>query len=295
MTRSGAGSEALFDEVMELALQLAQGAGRLLREHLEARSGNESGGAEASLEFKGRRELVTAADKRAETLLVEGIQARFPDHGILAEEGVLTPAGVSHQDSEFTWVLDPLDGTTNFVHGHPFFSVSIGVLRQGKPWLGVIHAPMLGGREGGDFFHGGPGSASYLNGQPIQVSRNAHLHDAIVATGFSYNRNEEGVNTNLGNFGRALMEVRGIRRCGSAALDLAQVAAGRYDAFWEMYLKPYDVAAGMAIVLGAGGSISTLGMQEDPIYCEEILASNGVIDAALLELLEGRLQGRQQG
>lgn len=271
---------------MDLALELARGAGCLLREHLEGR-----GDEETSLEFKGRRELVTAADKRAETMLVEGIQARFPKHGILAEEGVLTPAGVAHQDSEFTWVLDPLDGTTNFVHGHPFFAVSIGVLRDDKPWLGVIHAPLLGGRDGGEFFHGGPDSGSYLNGRSIHVSKNAQLLDAIMATGFSYNRNEEGVNTNLDNFGRALMQVRGIRRCGSAALDLAQVAAGRYDAFWEMYLKPYDVAAGMALVLGAGGRISTLGLEEDPIYCEEILASNGVIDSALLDILKGRGKG----
>ncbi len=276
----------LYSQALELALDLARGAGAILKAHLEGR-----GREERSLAFKGRRELVTAADKQAETFLVEGIQRKFPGHGILAEEGVLTPAGVSHQDAEFTWVLDPLDGTTNFVHGHPFFAVSIGVLRAGEPWLGVIHAPLLGGCDGGDFFHGGPGEGSFLNGAPIQVSRNARLQDAIVATGFSYNRNEQGVNTNLDNFGRALMQVRGIRRCGSAALDLAQVAAGRYDAFWEMYLQPYDVAAGMAIVLGAGGAIATLGSTGDPVHCEEILASNGVITRELLPFLEGKHQG----
>lgn len=276
----------MTSEILDLAIELAKGAGRILREHLESR-----GTDEGTLEFKGRRELVTAADKRAETHLVEGIQARYPDHGILAEEGVLTPAGSSHQESDFTWVLDPLDGTTNFVHGHPFFAVSIGVLRAGAPWLGVIHAPMVGGRDGGELYHGGPEHGSFLDGSPIRVSSNARLRDAVVGTGFSYNRNEEGVNTNLGNFGRALMQVRGIRRCGSAALDLAQVAAGRYDAFWEMYLQPYDVAAGMALVLGAGGRISTLGSPEDPVHCGEILASNGVIEAELLPILDGTSQG----
>jgi len=271
-----------YEEVLDFAMELARGAGALLREHLEARGAEES-----SLEFKGRRELVTAADKRAEVYLVEEIQSRFPDHGILAEEGVLTPAGISHRDSEFTWVLDPLDGTTNFVHGHPFFAVSIGVLRQGEPWVGVIHAPMLGGRKGGDLFHGGLKSGSFLNGKPIHVSTNARLRDAVVATGFSYNRNEEGVNTNLDNFGRALMQVRGIRRCGSAALDLAMVAAGHYDAFWELYLQPYDVAAGMALVLGAGGRVRTIGSGGDPIHGEDIIASNGQVEEELLPLLEG--------
>jgi len=117
------------------------------------------------------------------------------------------------------------------------------------------------------------------------------LKDAVVATGFSYNRNEAGVNTNLGNFGRALMQVRGIRRCGSAALDLALVAAGRYDAFWEMYLQPYDVAAGMALILGAGGNVTTLGHDGDPIHCEEILATNGAIAPELLRILDGTAQG----
>ncbi len=264
------------------ALELAGEAGRCIQEQLRLRGDSERG-----LEFKGRRELVTAADKASEELLVRGFQDRFPGTAILAEEGVLTPRGKADREAELCWVIDPIDGTTNFVHGHPFYSISIGLLREGRPWLGVVHAPALGGEQGGAFYYGGTGIGAFRDGKAIHVSATTRLRDAVVGTGFSYNRNEEGVNTNLGNFGKALMEARGIRRNGSAALDLALTAEGVVDAFWELYLSPYDVAAGIALVLGAGGTIQDLGSGEDPLHGSEILASNGVLDQEMREMLEG--------
>ncbi|MFQ5504130.1 MAG: inositol monophosphatase family protein [Planctomycetota bacterium] len=223
-----AGLDAFTEGTLPVALSLSARAGRLLRESLEARGRHVAG-----LEFKGRRELVTRADRDSEELLVRGIRRAFPEHAILAEEGVASPAGEADRESSFCWVLDPLDGTTNYVSGHPFYCVSVGLLREGEPWLGVVHAPSLGGTATGTFHYGGRGIGAWKNGRPIRVSDTAALEDAVVATGFSYNRNEEGVNTNLANFGRVLMEARGIRRCGSAALDLALTAEGIYDAFWE--------------------------------------------------------------
>ncbi|HHI81403.1 MAG TPA: inositol monophosphatase [Planctomycetes bacterium] len=269
-------------DILSLLLRLGRESGEGLRSFLEAR-----GSTDEHPDFKGRRELVTDADRESERLLVRGIREAFPEHAILAEEGVETPAGRADREARFCWVLDPLDGTTNFVHGHPHWSVSIGVLRDGRPWIGGIYAPMLGGREGGTFWYGCVEGGAFCNGEPMRVSRTACLREAVVSTGFSYNRNEKGVNNNLGNFGRMLMEVRGIRRCGSAAIDLALCAQGVYDAFWEMYLQPYDVAAGMALVHAAGGWVSDLGSGEDPLFGSEIFVTNGLLQEEMRPLLKG--------
>ncbi len=264
------------------ALGMACAAGRLLVEHLERR-----GDTESTVEFKGRRELVTAADKASERLLVAAVRAGFAGDAVLAEEGVSSPKGVADREAEYCWVIDPLDGTTNFVHGHPAFSVSIGILRGGEPWIGVVHAPWLGPHGHGETYFGVVGVGAWCNDRSLHVSSTEALRDAVVATGFSYRRNEPGVNTNLANFGRVLMEVRGIRRCGSAALDLAHVAAGVYDGFWEVYLEPYDVAAGMALVRAAGGEVRGLGSGKNPLRGSEILATNTRITAQLMDLLTG--------
>ncbi len=270
-------------DILLTLLKLGKESGKRLRSFLEGRHGTDE-----HPDFKGRRELVTDADRESEQRLVQGIRKAFPDHAILAEEGVETPAGKVDREARICWVLDPLDGTTNFVHGHPHWSVSIGVLKEGKPWLGGIYAPMLGGREEGTFWYGSTLAGAFCNGMPMRVSRTQKLRDAVVSTGFSYNRNEEGVNTNLDNFGRMLMEVRGIRRCGSAAIDLALCAQGVYDAFWEMYLQPYDVAAGMALVYASGGWIGDLGSGEDPLFGSEILVTNGKLQDEMRPLLQGK-------
>jgi len=266
---------------LDVALELARSAGAQLFRHLEER-----GPEEPTLEFKGRRELVTDADKESERSIVAGVREAFPEHAILAEEGVATPVGEASHEGRHCWVIDPLDGTTNFVHGHPFYCVSIGLLEDGAPKLGVVHAPAIGG-DGGTFFYGVTGVGAWRDGRPIHVSRTESLRDAVVATGFAYRRNEPGVNTNLDNFGRMLMEARGIRRCGSAALDLALTAAGVFDVFWELYLGPWDVVAGAALVLAAGGELTDLGSGGDVVHGGEMLATNGRLTEAAAALLTG--------
>lgn len=285
----------MAEQRLDFARAIAADAAALLvtrlEERLAARDAEEGAPDASGPEFKGRRELVTAVDRESELLLVDAIRARFPDDAILAEEGVASPRGVVDREAEFTWVLDPIDGTTNFVHAHPSFSVSVGVLRDGKAWRGVVHAPMIGGCEGGQSFYGGVGLGAWCNGRALRVSASARLRDSVVATGFSYNRNEAGVDTNAERFVAALMEVRGMRRCGSAALDLAHVAAGVYDAYWEKHLAPYDVAAGIALVLGAGGSVSTFNPGADAILDGEILASNGRVEDELRALFSALAGG----
>lgn len=265
------------EQRLELARRIAAEAASLLVTRLRERWDRLGSDSAQETEFKGRRELVTEVDRESEQLLVDAIRSKFPEDAILAEEGVASPRGRADRESEYTWVLDPIDGTTNFVHAHPCFSVSVGILERGRAWRGVVHAPMVGGVEGGEAYYGGLGLGAWCNDRVLRVSSNADLRNAIVATGFSYDRNEPGVDTNVERFVRALMEVRGIRRCGSAALDLAHVAAGVYDAYWERGLAPYDIAAGMALVLGAGGEIGALHAGADVLRDGEILATNGRI------------------
>ena len=266
------------------AIGWAGAAGRLLVEHL-ARHGSTEG----TLAYKGRRELVTAADTASEKLIVEAIRATYPDHAVLAEEGIVSPRGKADKEAELCWVIDPLDGTTNFVHRHPSFSVSLGLLRRGEPWLGIVHAPLFG--NGGETYYAAIGRGAWRDGQRLRVSPTPVLREAIVATGFPYNRNEPGANTNLESFGRVLMEVRDVRRCGSAALDLAHVAAGVYDAYWELNLEPYDVAAGIVLVRAAGGEVRDLGSGRGPLIGGEIVATNGRLTGEILPLLSGRTTG----
>ena len=273
---------ALFERLRD-AVEIARAAGRQLVAHLEQRGDDET-----TLEYKGRRELVTPADRASEELIVAAIRERFAEDAVLAEEGVASPKGVADREAEYLWVIDPLDGTTNFVHDHPHWAVSLGILRRGEPCLGVVHAPRLGGRDGGETYYGAVDHGAWLDGRRLRVSRTESLREAIVATGFAYNRNEAGVNTNAENFARVLMEVRGLRRCGSAALDLAYVARGIYDGFWEMYLAPYDVAAGIALILGAGGSVDDLGSGEGAVFGQEILCGNTRIESELRTLVQGR-------
>ncbi|PIE24128.1 MAG: inositol monophosphatase [Planctomycetota bacterium] len=276
------GLDPLLRDCLAAGLELAQEAGRVALTHLKAREGEET-----TLEFKGRRELVTAADRASERLIVVGLRQRFPDFAILAEEGVASAAADADKESRYLWVVDPIDGTTNFVHGHCYWAVSIGLFRDGQPWLGVVHAPMLGGEAGGQFYYGGVDVGAYCNGRSLRVSETSELRHAVVATGFSYRRNEEGINDNRENFGRLLLELRGIRRDGAASLDLCMVAAGVFDAYWEMYLQPYDVGAGMALVLGAGGELTDLGSGAPLSSGLECLASNGRITTAMRALLKG--------
>ncbi|MCU0726000.1 MAG: inositol monophosphatase [Planctomycetes bacterium] len=214
---------------------------------------------------KGRaRDFLTEADRASETLVVEELSRAFPDDAIVAEEGGSRPG-----NGRRTWYVDPLDGTVNFSRGHPFFAVSIGLVAGGVPLLGAVHAPVLG-----ETFAGEVGVGAVRNGESIAVSGIRDLPESLLATGFAYVRNESP-DDNVDNFARLILKVLCIRRAGAASLDLAYVAAGRLDGFWELHLSAWDVAAGAAIVRAAGGTVTDLRGGEDFLTGRHIVATNG--------------------
>jgi myo-inositol-1(or 4)-monophosphatase len=234
-------------------------------------------------ESKGaRRELVTDADRAAERIVVGGLLQRFPAHGVLAEEGVLTARGQASKAGEFTWIVDPLDGTTNFVHGLPFYAVAIALAFRSVPVVGIVHAPELRAT-----FTAARGLGAWKNGAPIRVSRTAELADALLVTGFSYARNDPGHDDNAANLARVLPHCRDLRRLGSAELDLCHVASGSFDGYWELYLAPYDVAAGAVVVQEAGGLVTDLCGGGDWLFGGQVLASNGALHDQLRALVQG--------
>lgn len=226
------------------------------------------------IEHKDAVNLVTDADRRAEETIVDAINRAFPDHQILAEE-----RGLAGSQSPFKWVIDPLDGTTNFAHGFPAYCVSIGLEYQGKCILGVVFDPT---RQ--ELFVGEAGGGAFLNGTQIHVSRTPKLDDGLLVTGFAYDI-RESPNNNLDHFARFALRAQGIRRTGSAALDLCYVAAGRFDGFWELKLHPWDTAAGTLMVLEAGGQVTNFKGGPFSIYSQEIVASNSLIHNEMLEVL----------
>jgi myo-inositol-1(or 4)-monophosphatase len=219
------------------------------------------------------RDLVTEADLASERLLVERLRTSFPDFDIEAEEEVRD----AHSERP-RWFLDPLDGTVNFVHVLPFFCVSLGLYQGTRPLAAVVHAPRLG-----ETFLAAEGAGAFLDGRRLRVSGALSLGQAILATGFPYRRNELP-NNNLGNFARLFYEVRGMRRMGSAALDLAYCAAGRLDAFWELHLAPHDVAAGALLVREAGGVVCDLLGGQDWLRGGQLAAGPAGLVDALREL-----------
>lgn len=225
------------------------------------------------IEFKSKKDLVTATDKRVEKFIIEKIQARFPDHGVFGEE-----TGRSRGSSPFVWVIDPIDGTTSFCHGQPFYSVSIALQKNETLILGGVYAPALD-----QLFLAEKGSGAVLNDCPIRVSETSTLDTSVMATGFACLR--AGVEpNNLTHFNRIVPRLRDIRRYGSAAVDLCYVACGKLDGFWEMELNPYDVAAGVLMVTEAGGTVRDF--HGGPDYPQEgIVAANSSLAALLTDQL----------
>lgn len=252
---------------MEFAIKIAKEAGELTIK--EAEKG-------FKISKKGPRDLVTNADKASEKLIKSAIKKAFPDHGILAEESENDLKEIAKKD--FIWIIDPIDGTTNYAHGIPNYSISIAVFattysessknfeyKGGELIAGVVHAPRLN-----ETFYAAKDQGAFLNGKKIQVSTTKTLQDSVVATGFPYENKEEA----LPYFEKIVSRAQGIRRFGSAALDLCYLAAGRFDAFWELGLQPWDIAAGALIVQEAGGHLTDLNGAELDLFSKEILASN---------------------
>jgi myo-inositol-1(or 4)-monophosphatase len=229
---------------------------------------------ERKVTYKGKVNLVTEVDRLAERAIIGSIKKRFPGHSFLAEE-----TGMSQQESEFLWIIDPLDGTTNYAHGFPVYCVSIGLHYLDSVILGVVYNPNLG-----ELFTAIKGDGARLNGKRIAVSRTRSLARSLLATGFPYDI-RESENNNLDHFSAFAVRAQAIRRAGSAALDLCYLACGRFDGFWELKLSPWDVAAGSLMVAEAGGITSDFNGRKFNVFMKEMLASNGKIHRQMMETL----------
>lgn len=233
------------------------------------------------IEYKGDVDLVTAADRASEKLIVERLQARWPQHGIVGEEGTRSDTG-----ADYRWFVDPLDGTTNFAHGYPVFCVSIALVRKDDQLeAGVLYDPT---RD--ELLAAERGEGATLNSKPLHVSKTARLAESILGTGFPSHKRHK--NPNIHFYQQITLRSHGVRRAGSAALDLANVAAGRFDGFWEFNLNPWDTAAGVLIVQEAGGKVTRFDGTPFRLDSREVLATNGLIHEELLanfsEIFAGR-------
>ncbi len=234
-----------------------------------------------TIEYKGEVDLVTEADRASEKLIVERLHARWPQHGIVAEEGTRSETG-----AEYRWYVDPLDGTTNFAHGYPVFCVSIALARSdGELQVGVLYDPT---RD--EMFAAERGRGAKLNGHPIHVSKTQTLAESVLGTGFPSHKRHK--NPNIFFYHQLTLRSHGVRRAGSAALDLANVACGRYDGFWEFNLNPWDTAAGVLLVLEAGGQVTRFDGSPFRLDSREVLASNGLIHQELISEFEAIFAGR---
>lgn len=262
------------------ASEMARASGALLRKHYEHG---------VATEYKGDVDLVTIADRESEKLLVERLHAQWPDYGIVGEEGTRT-----QMECEYRWYIDPLDGTTNFAHGFPAFCVSMGLEcrapgtmqdADGELVAAVIYDPL---RD--EMFLAEKGRGAYLNGKPIHVSTAETLAESLIATGFP-SRKRHG-NPNVHFYHEITLRSHGVRRAGSAALDLAYTACGRLDGYWEFKLNSWDTAAGVLLVREAGGKVTYVDGSPFHLVSAEVLATNGKIHQPLIALFEDMFAGR---
>lgn len=264
-------SSSAQNEFIPKMAEIARQAGELLMDHFHRR---------VAVEYKGEADLVTIADRQSETLIREFIRKHWPSHDILGEEGGLRDTG-----SDYRWYVDPLDGTTNFAHGYPVFCISLALEHKGTRIAGVIFDPT---RD--ELFAAEQGSGAYLNQQRIQVSKTANLAECLVATGFPSHKRHK--NPNIFFYHHITLRTHGVRRAGSAALDLCYVACGRFDGFWEFNLNPWDTAAGVLMVEEAGGKVTDFSGGPFQLNSRETLASNGLVHAALLNEFQQIFTGR---
>jgi myo-inositol-1(or 4)-monophosphatase len=257
---------------LETAVEIARESGALLSNYLERRVG---------FELKGEFDLVTEADRGSERLVVERLRSHFPSHNIVAEEG-----GGHQSASEYCWYVDPLDGTTNFAHAFPMFNVTLGLACAGEVIAGVVYDPV---RQ--EMFAAERGGGAYLNNRRIRVSAAARLSDSLASTGFPSRKRHHNVNIHF--YYQVAMASHGVRRTGSAAIDLAYVACGRLDFFWEFGLKPWDMAAGTLLVKEAGGRVSDMkGAMHSLTNSETLLADNGALHGEVIEIFGEIFRGQ---
>jgi len=249
-------------QLKNFAVVLAHRAGELLMQKLDE---------SPDVQYKGDINLVTEADKASENLIMQEIRRTYPDHGILSEESPAVLDG-----SPLRWIIDPLDGTTNYAHGYPVFCVSIALEKDGLVIMGVIYDPTRG-----DTFVAIRGKGGYLNGKKLAVSRTSSLNRSLLATGFPYDIRESEEN-NLNYFSAMSKKAQAIRRAGAAALDIAYVAAGRFDGFWELKLKPWDTAAACLLIEETGGKITDICGRPWTLLSPHLLVSNGLIHEQML-------------
>lgn len=248
---------------LETAVDIAREASDLLNEFARNRP---------AFELKGEHDLVTAADRATEALIVARLQAAYPTHHILAEEG-----GDTLGSSEYKWYVDPLDGTTNFAHGFPQYNVTLALEHKGELIAGVIADPTRG-----EVFTAERGGGAFLNGERMHVSKAARLNVALAGTGFPSRKRHKNINVHF--FHQVSMVTHGVRRAGAAALDLAYVACGRLDMFWEFSLNPWDIAAGTLMIREAGGEVSKMRGEALELHADNILADNGLLHEETLAL-----------
>lgn len=260
-------------QVLPIAKEAAFEAGSFLKYNI---------GKVKNIERKNGEEtnLVTEIDKQSEQMIIAKIREHFPDHDILGEE-----SGTQNLSSEYRWIVDPLDGTTNFTHGLPIFCVTIGIEHNGEIIAGVVYDP-----NADEMFSAEKGKGAYCNGSKIAVSSSQTLIDSLLVTGFPYNVKDNPDNV-IEHFVQFLPVARGIRRLGSAALDLAYIASGRLDGYWEVFLNPWDKAAGILLVHEAGGKVTNFsGEENNIIYHPNTLATNGRIHGEMLEILRRSIE-----
>lgn len=260
-------------DYLNAAIEIAREAGGVQLDHLNKVK---------KIEYKGNRfNPVTEIDKACEKLITDTIKDKFPGHDILAEEGTNVRQSASGgKNSDWLWIVDPLDGTVNYAHGYPLFAVSIGLLHKGKVVVGVVYEPNLD-----EMFVGEKGGGAMLNDKPIRASKNKSLDGAMISTGFAYNIAETRLN-NIDHFNNFILRCHAVRRDGVASTDLCYVACGRYDGFWELFLKPWDIAAGCLIVEEAGGQLSMFNGGPLDIFGDEIVASNRFLHEEMLKILK---------
>jgi len=260
-----------YIDYLQEAIIAARIAGRYQKSHFTS---------SLDIEMKSDKNLVTEVDKESERLIVEHLRSRFPGHDIIAEESDYPQGG-----SPCRWIIDPVDGTTNYAHGYPWFCSSIGLELDGELVAGVIYNPVYD-----ELFTATKGGGAYLNGSRLSVSTRTPLKNSLLGTGFPYDCATDPAN-NFANFISFQKMARGIRRAGAAALDLAYVAAGRLDGFWELKLKAWDVAAGVLMVREAGGVVTTFDDSSYDIFNDRIVASNGLIHGEMVAMLASVASG----